>query len=242
MGEQHRLGPLQVGVARAGRRRRPRSARPSRTSWRADDLGGHAGQLPLGVQPQVGGDLVVAAATGVQLGPDVAGELGDPSLDGGVDVLVVGREGERALVQLLVHPVEGGEQDRRPPRRPAGRRARAPGHGPASRSGRRAARRRSKCEADGEVHDHVGGAVAEAAVPERHRGRLAGPPSPALLDADQVATPRPQSRTKPSASWWRKVSAGVVGGQAVVVEADRAAPAPTTQHRPAPRSAGGPHR
>ena len=49
---------------------------------------------------------------GVELGPDVAGQLGHPPLDGGVDVLVVGHEGEGAGVELGLHRVEGVEQDR----------------------------------------------------------------------------------------------------------------------------------
>ena len=51
-------------------------------------------------QPQIERDLVVAAPAGVQLGAGRAGDLGDPALDRGVDVLVRGGELERALVQL----------------------------------------------------------------------------------------------------------------------------------------------
>ena len=110
VGQQHRLGPLQVGVAR-----------------QVDVLGGlgpleqhlleivdpagHDQQLPLGEQAQVGGDLVVAAAAGVQPGPDLAGDLGDPPLDGRVDVLVAGLEDQGAGGQLVGDPVEGGQQD-----------------------------------------------------------------------------------------------------------------------------------
>ena len=43
----------------------------------------------LGVHPQVEGDLVVAAAPGVKLAPDLgAHQLVEPALDSGVDVLV----------------------------------------------------------------------------------------------------------------------------------------------------------
>ena len=75
-------------------------------TWAASD-----GQLPLGVEPQIGRHLVVAAPARVELRPDVAGELGHPPLDGGVDVLVVRSEGEGAAVELGLHPVEGVEQD-----------------------------------------------------------------------------------------------------------------------------------
>ena len=72
---------------RRRRRRRGRAARPAgRRSARAI-----IAQLALAPQPHVGGDLVVAAATGVQLGARRAGELGDPPLDGGVDVFVASR-------------------------------------------------------------------------------------------------------------------------------------------------------
>ena len=94
-------------------------------------------QLPAGVEAEVGGDLVVAAATGVELGPHVAGDLGDPALDGGVDVLVAGLEDEDPRRQLLLHPVERGEQDGgllgvEDPGPRAG-----PARGPATRPGRR---------------------------------------------------------------------------------------------------------
>ena len=43
--------------------------------------------------------------------PTLAGELGDPPLDRGVDVLVAGLEHQGAGGELLGHPVEGGQQD-----------------------------------------------------------------------------------------------------------------------------------
>ena len=46
------------------------------------DLPGHVDQGAPAPQAQIGGHLVVAATPGVQLGPDVAGQLGDPALDG----------------------------------------------------------------------------------------------------------------------------------------------------------------
>ena len=52
------------------------------------------------------GDLVVAAAPGVQLRPDVADQLGHTALDGGVDVLVPRGEDERPGLELLLDDVE----------------------------------------------------------------------------------------------------------------------------------------
>ena len=56
----------------------------------AEDTGGNAAELALAPQPQRRRDLVVAAPPGVQLAADLAGDLGDPSLDRRVDVLVGG--------------------------------------------------------------------------------------------------------------------------------------------------------
>ena len=53
-----------------------------------------------------GGDLVVAAAPRVQLGADIADQLGDASLDGGVDVLVARGEHEFVRRELLFDDVE----------------------------------------------------------------------------------------------------------------------------------------
>ena len=62
-------------------------------------------------KPEVGGHLVVAAAPGVEPGAGLAGQLGDPALDGGVDVLVAGLEDEGPLGQLLLDLGERAEQD-----------------------------------------------------------------------------------------------------------------------------------
>jgi hypothetical protein len=48
-------------------------------------------------QRDVGGDLVVARACGVQLAADRPGDLGKAALDRHVDVFVVGREREAAV-------------------------------------------------------------------------------------------------------------------------------------------------
>ena len=117
-----------------------------------------------------------------------------------MDVLVAGLEHEGAVLDLVLHLVERTEQD---------------GHlviaeeSPATQPTHVGARADQvvdgqptvEVQAHRVVHDHVGGPAAEPAVPEGHRPA----PRPSWM-ADHVATPRPHSRTKPSASWWRKVS------------------------------------
>ena len=65
--ERHRLGALQVGVA--GHRRRGLAPRPARASAsaRARAADARLGERVLAVEPEVGRDLVVARAPGVQL-------------------------------------------------------------------------------------------------------------------------------------------------------------------------------
>ena len=105
VGEQHRLGPLEVGVAgqvRVAGRFGPRQ----QDVLQGDGQPGDLDELALAPQPQIGGDLVVAAAGGVQLGAGGAGELGHPALDGGVDVLVALDEAERVPGHLRLDLVE----------------------------------------------------------------------------------------------------------------------------------------
>ncbi len=202
VGEQHGLGPLQVGVAR--QIGLSRLLGPGRQYvLEVEDLTSEHVELALGVEPEVRRHLVVAAPPGVELRPDVAGQLRHPPFDGGVDVLVVGREGEAAGVELGLHEVEGVEQGRHLLLGQEFTTTEAAHVGPRAGDvivGQAAV----DVEADRVVHHHVRGAAAQAAVPERHRP-VRSPPRPSWT-ADQVATPRPQRRTKPSASWWRKVS------------------------------------
>ena len=55
------------------------------------------GQLALAPEAQIGGDLIVAAPCGVQLGAGGAGELGDSAFDRRVQVLVRVEERERVV-------------------------------------------------------------------------------------------------------------------------------------------------
>ena len=108
--QQHRLRPLQVRVAREiGVFGLPGSSQqyPLQLNYPPAD----GGQFPLGPQAQVRGDLVVAAAARVQTGPDLARDLGYPALHCGVDVFVARPEHEGACAELLLHALEGGQQD-----------------------------------------------------------------------------------------------------------------------------------
>ena len=105
VGQQHRLRPLHVGVP--GQVDAVGLPRPlGQRVLQRHDLLGHGDERAATPQAQRRGHLVVAAAPGVQLGPDVAHQLRDPSFDGGVDVLVTGGEDELARGELLLHDVE----------------------------------------------------------------------------------------------------------------------------------------
>ena len=77
-------------------------------------LGHLAQHPPLGlaavaqVEQRVGDDLVVAAAGGVKPAARVADQLDQAPLDGGVDVLVAGPEGEVARAELTRDPRQAG--------------------------------------------------------------------------------------------------------------------------------------
>ena len=173
VGQQHRLGPLKVGVTR--KIDRARCTGPVQEDvLQVHDLRGQHAQLPLGVEAQIGGHLVVAAPAGVQPGPHISGDLGDPPLDGGVDVLVVGGEDEVRRVQLPFHLVQGGQQlgyfglvQEATPSEATDVGARSgqvvmgqhPVHVQAGRVG----------------HHGVGRAPAESAVPQGHDGRRSVP-------------------------------------------------------------------
>ena len=105
--EQHRLRPLEVRVAgevHVGGFLGP--AQQHRLEL-VDARRLHPA-LAAQVQAQIERDLVVAAAAGVQLGAGRARDLGDAALDRGVDVLVGGRERERARRELLLDAAERG--------------------------------------------------------------------------------------------------------------------------------------
>ena len=111
MGEEDRLGSLEVRVAGqvgvAGFR-----GALDEGGLQGVQLAGEGVALAAQVEAQVGGDLVVAAASGGQLGADLAGELGHAPFDGGVDVLVARREREGVVGEFGFDGVEGGEDGR----------------------------------------------------------------------------------------------------------------------------------
>ena len=100
-----------AAASRGGARRR----RPAR-AMSAVTLGAAARARLAREQRDVGGDLVVARARGVQPAADRPGDLGEPPLDGHVDVLVVGRERERARRAARPRPRRGRRGARRGPR------------------------------------------------------------------------------------------------------------------------------
>jgi hypothetical protein len=96
---QHRLRRLQVGEAGQHRVGVGMGGPGQGVDQARHGLHRGRGRV-LQPQVQVGGDLVVAAAAGVELAARGADQLGEAALHRGVDVLVSGREGEGAGVQL----------------------------------------------------------------------------------------------------------------------------------------------
>ena len=164
-------------------------------------MAGRGEQLPFDEQPQGGGHLIVAAPAGVQAGSHGSGDLGDAALDGGVDVFVGRGEGEGGLGQLLAHPIEGGQENAGLLMGEHAAPLEAADVSPAAGDvvgGQPVVER----QAGRERQQRLGRALAaEAALPEGHESS-----SPAWRSA-HVWIPRPHSRTKPSASSWRKRSA-----------------------------------
>ena len=136
----------------------------------------------------------------MQLGTDVSGNLGDAPLDSGVDVLVARLEAERPRGELFADPVERGLEGR-------GLLVR---DDPASSEaaymrarGRDVVRREPLVERQARRQRHrVGGRLSSRpsqSVTERCPSRP-DRSATAFWRAAQVASPRPQSLTKPSAS------------------------------------------
>ena len=220
--EQDRLGPLQVGVAREVRVVVALLGPAQQHGLQVVDAPDDARAPRAG--PRAAGRARPGRCGSGRCGawrPVATGDLGDPALDRGVDVLVGRRELERAVVQLGPDPVErvgdreplllGEQADRR---QHVDVRARA---------GEVVVRQPLvERQADAERHQRVGRPLAEAAVPERaglaarvvaggHRPPL-DPSSGATYGSsvrwrrDHVSTDRPQSRTNPAASSWRNAS------------------------------------
>ena len=109
MAEVDRLCALQVGVAGHRPVRVLAGAREQSAHQPADLLARKQRALAR-VEREVGHDLVVARARGVQPARDRSGDLGQAPLDRHVDVFVVGREGEPLLGELHRDRVQAREQ------------------------------------------------------------------------------------------------------------------------------------
>ena len=164
-------GPAAGGCSRAGRRRRPR--RPGRAAPAgARARRRHRRERPLRVQAEVGGDLVVAAAPGVQLGarPAPASSVTRRS----TAVWMSSSVGTNANVPSASSPRPGRG---RPAPSPASSSVedpgprRGPARGPASRRCRRPPSRWSKGRLTVKAQQLVGRTALEPAVPEGHGQR-----------------------------------------------------------------------
>ena len=191
MGQRHGLGALQVRVPREVGVARLLGSSQQHLLQGQHPLG-HLEQGPLRVEPEVGGDLVVAAPSRVQLGARRAGQLRDATLHRRVDVLVGRHEGERPVGQLDIDLVQGGEhvvalrlgEHTRPHQSPdVGARALDVVGGEAL----------VEREADGEGEELVRGTALEATVPQGHECKWPWVPA-------QVSTDRPHRRTNPAES------------------------------------------
>ncbi len=99
MREQYRLGTLEMGVARHRRVERLGRALDQRPLHLGDPAVDAGDDLPE-VQPLVERDLVVPGPSSVQLAADLADHFHEPALDVRVDVLELGTERERAVLEL----------------------------------------------------------------------------------------------------------------------------------------------
>ncbi len=132
------------------------------------DPAGGGGQLAFGEKAKIGGDLIVATAPGMETGAHRAGDLGDPTLDGGMDVLVAFLEDKTAVVELFPHPRERSLQDGGVVLR------NQPGPGQAPHVGHRAPQVVGRQppvvgDADAKGQELIGRLLgAEPALPERH--------------------------------------------------------------------------
>ncbi len=107
--EQHRLRLLKVRVARHDRVQ-VLLGLVQQSSLQAIQSLLQYGQLAQQIQPQVGADLVVARAAGVELAGHRAHQLAQSPLDRGVDILVRRRWAELARAELFLHSSQARQQ------------------------------------------------------------------------------------------------------------------------------------
>ena len=185
------------------------------------------------------------------LAPDVADQLGDAPLDGGVDVLVAGGEDEGARRELLLHDVEGLHQGGH---LAVGEDARlAEALDVRARSGQVVVGQHPvEGQADGERRHGVRHAGRDPTLPERQCSPLTSPclrrrqrPGARLLCARPLAgrprgDPEAPQADEPLGVGVPEGVRRIVGRQVVVVERDRAAPSRPRRRCPARRSAAAP--
>ena len=109
VGQQHRLGPLQVRVARHRRLAVPLGLRDER-ALHLDEARVHVVEDLSEIQALIQRDLVVAGAAGVELAAHRPHDLDEAPLHVHVDVLELAPERERAALQLPANPVEPRQQ------------------------------------------------------------------------------------------------------------------------------------
>jgi hypothetical protein len=107
--EVHRLRALEVGVARH-LPVRVALGELSQRGHQVDQAAARLRRLLAHEQRHVGRHLVVSRARGVHLAADRSGDLREAALDGHVDVLVVGQELERLVLQLTGDLIEAPAQ------------------------------------------------------------------------------------------------------------------------------------
>ena len=130
MGQQHRLGVLQVGPAGHRDAEVPLGLVGQRVGQPADQPDELA-RLLAQVHPDQGGDLVVAGPPGPQPAAELgAGPLEQAALQRGVHVLVVAAGRERTGYHVGVELIQPGQHRRPARRRSAGRPGAAPGRAP----------------------------------------------------------------------------------------------------------------
>ena len=213
VGEQHRLGPLQVGVARAGRRRRPR--RPGA----AAPPGGRSPPRRRASSSRRVYSRRSVATWSLRLRPVWSLAPTSPAISVTRRSTAVWMSSSPAWKTKIPEASSSStrsraaSEDGRPrpsSRTPARPRPRTWAREPVEVVGGQAP---VEGQADGEGHDLVG-RPAQPALPEGHESAPAGPLAVHRSSARRgppwraahVATPRPHSRTKPSASAWWKVS------------------------------------
>ena len=153
----------------------------------ADDEPGMVAQ----VQPQVGGDLVVAAAAGPQLAAERAEPLEQPALKRGVHVLV----GDRRPEACRPRPRGPGRRARRASSRPRCRRAARPGAASARARGRPAGR-------SGRAASQTGRSATAAPARRRVRPRTVRPTAGLACPPD-ACSPDPICPTNLTSNMYR---------------------------------------